>query len=79
MPFLSWPGYLPGRKGSRQGKVKTAGKGAWDDIGALKAWIRDDLVGERISYARRVVKDMAGRKGKAGRRVGRKGASATSD
>ncbi len=25
-PFLSWPGYLPGRKGSSLGTVKTAGK-----------------------------------------------------
>ncbi len=62
--------FLPGRKGSRQGKVNTAGKGAWDDIGALKAWLRDDLVGERNRYAREVVKDVEARKGKAGRLSG---------
>ena len=38
------------------------GKGAWNDIGALKAWLRDDLVGERNRYARSVVKDMAGKR-----------------
>ena len=42
------------------------GKGIWQDIGALKAWLRDDLVGERNRYARAVVKDMEARKGKAG-------------
>ena len=34
------------------------GKGAWEDIGALKAWLQDDLVGERNRYAREVVKDV---------------------
>ncbi len=67
MPFLSWPGYLPGRKGSSQATVKTARKGAWDDISALKVWLRDDLVGERNRYARSVVKDMEARKREAGR------------
>ncbi len=46
------------------------GKGTWQDIGALKAWLRDDLVGERNRYARSVVKDMEARKGKAGARAG---------
>ncbi len=43
MPFLSWLWNLLGRKGSRQGKVKITGKGTWEDIGALKAWLRDEL------------------------------------
>jgi len=50
--------------------------GTWNDIGALKAWLRDDLLVERNRYARSVVKDMAARKGKAerlsGRRYGRR-------
>ena len=41
------------------------GKGAWEDIGALKAWLLNDLVGERNRYAREVVKDVKTRKGKA--------------
>ncbi len=39
-------------------------------VGAVKAWLRDDLVGERNRYARSVVKDMEARKGMAGRRAG---------
>ncbi len=38
------------------------GKGAWEDIGALKAWLRDNLVGERNRYAREVVKDVKARR-----------------
>ena len=38
------------------------GKGVWDDIGALKAWLRDDLVGERNRYAREVAKDVKARR-----------------
>ncbi len=40
-------------------------------IGALKAWLRDDLVGKRNRYARSVVKDVEAGKGKAERRAGR--------
>ena len=47
------------------------GKGMWEDIGALKAWLLDDLVGERNRYARAVVKDVKARKRKAGQRAGR--------
>ncbi len=48
------------RRSGLMGELR--GKGAWDDIGALKAWLRDDLVGERNSYAREVVKDVKARR-----------------
>ena len=57
---------MPGRKGSSHGTVKTAGRDSWDEIGAPKAWLGDDLLVERNRYARSVVKDVEARKGKAG-------------
>ena len=35
-----------------------ARKGIWDDMGALKTWLRDDLASERNRYAREVMKDV---------------------
>ena len=45
-------------------------EGEMPSVGAVKAWLRDDLVGERNRYAREVVKDMEGRQREAGRRAG---------
>ena len=70
LPQVSRP--LDTRTTRRPGlMLELHGKGMWEDIGALKAWLRDDLVGERNRYARAVVKDVKARKGKAGRRAGR--------
>ena len=44
------------------------GKGTWDDMGALKTWLRDDLITERNALAKRVVKDLEAQERKAGRR-----------
>ena len=37
-------------------------KGAWNDIGALKMMLQDDLLRERNSFAREVMADIEARK-----------------
>ena len=37
-------------------------EGAWDDIGALKTLLRDDLLRERNAYAREVMADIESQK-----------------
>ena len=50
---------LPTRRPKLMDQLRS--KGVWDDIGALKAWLRDDLVGERNRYARKVMREIEGR------------------
>lgn len=37
-------------------------QGKWDDLGALKAWLRDDLIVERNRVAKEVMQDIKGRR-----------------
>ncbi len=50
-------GLLPGR-GEPVVVKQLQRKGTWDDMGKLKAWLRDELLAEQNSLARDVMKDI---------------------